>query len=143
MYCKNLLKRIKRNKPYFYCKELKQQIILSQCKNCLNRNVVRNSTIKNITTKRKLLENNRYSIFTNNLDKCYVCGKPKKDIHEIYGGSNRIRSIKNGFCLPLCRNCHQNEELIMELKIKMQKEYEKTHTRQEFIDIIGKNYIKE
>lgn len=59
------------------------------------------------------------------------------------GGSNRKRSIENRFVALICRNCHQNEKIITELKIKYQKEYEKTHTREEFIKLIGKSYIKE
>ena len=59
------------------------------------------------------------------------------------GGSNRKRSIENGFVTLICRNCHQNEKIIAKLKIKYQKKYEKTHTREEFIKLIGKSYIKE
>ena len=76
--------------------------------------------------------------------KCEFCGKYSKqlDPHEIFGGSNRKRSIKNKFIKLLCRECHSNEKIINQLRIDTQKEYEKTHTRQEFIDLIGKNYIR-
>lgn len=75
---------------------------------------------------------------------CEFCGKYSKrlDPHEIFGGSNRKRSIKNKFVKLLCRECHSNEKIINQLRIDTQKEYEKTHTRQEFIDLIGKNYIR-
>lgn len=75
---------------------------------------------------------------------CEICGKYSKrlDPHEIFGGSNRKRSIKNKFIKLLCRECHSSEEIINQLRIDTQKEYEKTHTRQEFIDLIGKNYIR-
>ena len=56
---------------------------------------------------------------------------------------NKIISIKNGLVVPLCRQCHSNENIIMELKAKMQKEYEKNYTRADFIKLIGKSYIKE
>ncbi len=74
---------------------------------------------------------------------CEVCGRYSKqlDSHEIYGGSNRKRSIKHKFVKLLCRKCHDNKEIIKQLRIDTQKEYEKTHTRQEFIDLIGKSYI--
>ena len=75
---------------------------------------------------------------------CENCGKFSKrlDPHEVYGGSNRKRSIKHKFVKLLCPECHSNEAIINQLRIDTQKEYEKTHTRQEFIDLIGKNYIR-
>lgn len=75
--------------------------------------------------------------------KCDYCHKyfEHLDPHEIYGGSNRKRSIKNGFIKLLCRKCHSNEEVLLQLKIDFQKEFEKTHTREEFIRLIGKSYI--
>lgn len=76
---------------------------------------------------------------------CEVCGKYSKqlDPHEIYGGSNRKRSIENKFVKLLCRKCHDDEDIIKQLRIETQKEYEKTHTRQGFINLIGKSCIKE
>lgn len=74
---------------------------------------------------------------------CEFCGKYSKrlDPHEIYGGSNRKRSIKHKFVKLLCRECHSNENIINQLKIDTQKEYEKTHTRAEFIAIVGRSYL--
>lgn len=74
---------------------------------------------------------------------CEFCGKFSKrlDPHEIYGGSNRKRSIAHKFVKLLCRECHSNENIINQLKIDTQKEYEKTHTRAEFIAIVGKSYL--
>ena len=144
MYCKNLLIRKKNYKPYFYCKALKKEIILPCDEKCSKAILKRNRGIKKVSEKQKQLEKNRFSIFTNNFEKCFYCGKSneKIDLHEIYGGSNRIRSIKNGFVVPLCRKCHSNEKIIMQLRIDMQKEYEKTHSRENFIKITGKSYIK-
>ena len=74
---------------------------------------------------------------------CECCGKvcKKLDPHEVYGGSNRKRSIKNKFIKLLCRECHSNEKVIAQLRIDTQKEYEETHTREEFIKLIGKSYL--
>ena len=76
--------------------------------------------------------------------KCEFCGKysDKLDPHEVYGGSNRKRSIKNKFVALLCRNCHDNQKVIEELRKKYQREYEKEHTREDFIKLIGKSYLK-
>lgn len=148
MYCKNLLKRQRKLKIVFYCKFYKRYINYRvDCKNCLNFNLVRNKPIKKKSNKQKQLEKNRYSIFTNDFTKCYYCHRKFKDdekfdLHEVYGGSNRTRSIKYGLVVPLCRICHSNEEIIQYLRIKLQIEFEKTHSRQEFIEITGKSYIK-
>lgn len=94
------------------------------------------------SSKLAKLERNRYSIFTDNFKVCYYCGIGRKlDIHEVYGGSNRQRSMKYGLCVPLCRYCHSNENVIKDLRKWCQREYEKTHTRDEFINLIGKSYL--
>lgn len=89
------------------------------------------------------LEKNRYSIFTDNYSVCYYCNnhRDQLDMHEVYGGSNRQRSMKYGLCVPLCRRCHSNETIIKDLRIWCQKKYEMDHTRDEFIKLIGKSYI--
>ena len=92
----------------------------------------------------------RYSIL-NNLNKCYFCNKPRQAIHEVFFGSNRQTSIKNGFCVGLCNEHHNmsdnsvhfNKEMDLKLKRLYQKEYEKNHSREEFIKLIGRNYLDE
>ena len=75
---------------------------------------------------------------------CEFCGKYSKrlDPHEIFGGSNRKRSIQHKFVKLICPKCHSNEAIINQLRKDTQKEYEKTHTRQEFINLIGKSYLR-
>lgn len=91
----------------------------------------------------------RYSIL-NNLDKCFFCGRPAECIHEVYfGTANRRISIENGFCAGLChrehnlsnKSVHKDREMDLKLKRAYQKEYMKTHTKEEFIKLIGKSYI--
>lgn len=60
----------------------------------------------NKSKKMTKLERNRTSVFTNELEHCYLCGKKKNDLHEVYGGHRRLNSIKYNFVLPLCRECH-------------------------------------
>ena len=74
---------------------------------------------------------------------CEFCGKYSKrlDPHEVYGGSNRKRSIKHKFVKLICPKCHSNDAIINQLRIDTQKEYMKTHTEEEFINLIGKSYI--
>ncbi len=96
----------------------------------------------------------RWSIL-NNLDYCYFCvkeDKPKEAecTHEVFFGPNRQISINNGFCVGLCHyhhnlgkkeSVHENRKMDLELKQLYQEQYEKTHTRSEFIKLIGKSYL--
>lgn len=102
----------------------------------------RNKPIKNRSVKQNKLERDRDKNLIKS-GKCEYCGKlcGKLDPHEVYGGSNRKRSIKYGFVKLLCRQCHNNENIIRDLRKRTQKEYEKTHTREEFIQIVGKSYL--
>ena len=105
------------------------------------------TTIKKKSKKLAKLEKNRFSIITKDLEHCYICrfqGKKvlRDDLHEVYEGANRKRSILNGLVVPLCRKHHQNEEILSELKVATQQKYELNHTRDEFIKLIGKSYIK-
>lgn len=143
MICSNLLKRSRKHEVVFYCKIKKEYINYKiDCENCSNFNLKRNKPITKRSKKQNKLERDR----DKNLIKsgcCGYCGKycGKLDPHEIYSGSNRKRSIKNGFVILLCRKCHENEEILLELKKKAQKEFEKNYSREEFIKLIGKSYL--
>lgn len=102
--------------------------------------------MRNKTSKLRKLENNRYSILTEDLEQCFICKKSPVDMHEIYGGCNRKVSMQNGFCVPLCREHHKlvtdyplNNKYLQE---KCQRKFEETHTRDEFMKLIGKNYLE-
>lgn len=101
------------------------------------------TTIKKKSKKLAKLERQR----DENLVKegiCEFCGNYSRhlDPHEVYGGSNRKRSIQHKFVKLICPKCHSNETIINQLRIDTQKEYEKTHTEEEFIKLIGKNYLR-
>lgn len=152
MSCKYFLVRTKKGKKYFYCKCKKIIINCQFCQKCTQKEY---KIYKKMNKKSKTLakiEKKRFSILTNDLEHCYTCKKlyeievKKDDIHEIFKGRNRIRSIKNGFCVPLCWKCHKRTEDDIEFLRKLQKEcqieYMKTHSKQEFLNIIDKSYIK-
>lgn len=40
--------------------------------------------IKQKSSKLAKLEKNRFSILTNNLEKCYFCSKKRKELHEVF-----------------------------------------------------------
>ena len=149
MNCKHITIRTKNNSKFFFCRLYKRQIPLNlmQCKNCKDFKQKEYKPIKKRTKKQAKLERNRFSIITEDLEHCYICTErgikniPKQDLHEVYGGSNRKISIKNGLVVPLCRKCHQDIDIIKYLRKFVQLEYEETHTREEFIKLIGKSYL--
>lgn len=103
--------------------------------------------MKQKSSKLAKLERSRFSIFTDDLETCIVCGMTATDMNEIFRGRNRQNSMKWGLCIPMCRRCHShltdNTELETKWKIKGQKkamEYYKMSV-EEFIEIFGKNYI--
>lgn len=82
---------------------------------------------------------------------CFVCGNPYSvQKHHIYGGGNRSVSEENGFWVYLCPRHHTrtiysvhgdpDHRLDKELKAMCQSVYERGHTRDEFIKLIGKSY---
>ena len=101
--------------------------------------------MKQRTNKLARLEKNRKSIITEDLTHCIICGNLKQHLHEVFYGRNRLNSIKYGMVMPICFNCHKtihnNIDMDMYYKMLFQKEYEKTHTRDEFISIFYKNYL--
>lgn len=94
------------------------------------------------------LERNRFSILTNDMDHCYVCGAIKNAVHEIYYGKNRLNSMKYGCCVPLCLNhhtghdgVHHNIDLDNKLKATCQRKFEEVYPELDFITIFYKNYL--
>lgn len=140
--CKHFRIRSEKYQKYFYCLQLKKRINVEKCSTCEFKNYKSQKKWKTRSKKLSKLERQRDKNLIKS-GKCDYCHKEFKhlDPHEIYGGSNRARSIKYGFVKKLCRKCHSNEEIIRQLKIDTQKEFEKTHTREEFIKIIGKSYL--
>ncbi len=85
------------------------------------------------------------------MDSCYFCGRTDWiEYHHVFGGANRKKSTKYGFIVPLCHWCHNepggvhhNREKSLILKREAQRKFEKTHSREEFMEIFGKSYIME
>lgn len=90
------------------------------------------------------------SILSENKE-CYYCGASFwLEMHHIYFGKNRSASEKHGFKCWLCEAHHRGycgvhgaggHFLDEKLKKECQAAYERTHTREEFVKIIGKNYL--
>lgn len=81
-------------------------------------------------------------------DVCIICGNHYAHLHEVYGGKNRQNSIKHNLQVRLCfdhhigeRGIHSNITFDIAIKQQTQREFELTHSREEFFSIIGKNYL--
>lgn len=109
-----------------------------------------------IKTKKKR-KHHSPSILQDKDHTCYLCilldgnHKLHRQLHEhhIFGGPNRIHSEENGLKVYLCpdhhltgkfavHNCKETMELLHKIG---QREFEKTHSREEFMEIFGRNYL--
>ena len=101
------------------------------------------------------------SIFTDDLNTCYVTGQSGHiERHHIFGASNRTRSTFYGFVVPLLAQIHPNgsqrsdkecrrltgmtiKQLDTRLKQECQKYYENElgKSREDWIREFGKNYL--
>lgn len=146
-YCIYIRKR--KNKPY--CKLKKEEILLYECKNCFYKEYKNNyphksGKIKNKSNKLAKLERKRFSVFTDDMNKCFLCNNPKDDIHELFRGRNRKNSMKYGMVLPLCRLCHSTVAEAVEFEDFWHKKgqlYFEEHfgSREEFIKVFRRNYL--
>ena len=93
-----------------------------------------------------------WSVFTDDLEHCYLTGTPYCHIHHIFPGARRKRSEKRGFVIPIAANLHEfgansihekpNEGLDLHLKRMAQAYYEKCYgTREDFIAEFGKSWL--
>lgn len=87
---------------------------------------------------------------------CYLCMMqgnyrvyPVVHEHHVYDGPNRRISEEHGFKCWLCLDhhiigpaaVHNSIDNMRILQRECQRIYEKTHTRQQFMDLIGRNYL--
>ena len=86
-----------------------------------------------------------------NEKECLVCGTPYGlHKHHIFFAGNRQVSERNGFTCYLCwqhhigpYGVHYDRELDKAIKRRCQAKYEETHTRAEFMALIGRNYLED
>ena len=147
MNCKNLKQKLNRK---LYCNKLKRKIKISECNNCKYKeySIKPNSTkLKTRTKKQSKLERNRFSILTNDLEHCIICGAKKDHLHEIFFGRNRANSIKYGLVIPLCSlhhiEMHKNKEWQEYWHIIAQKRFMEYYHKSsdDFIGIFKINYL--
>lgn len=159
------------------CRKLKKIINIKDCANCVYKEYKIHTKTKNAvqkpvksglsaeklqnsakaakklqkSSKLRKLEKNRFSLFTDDLDYCYLCPKDKehrksKDhLHEVIFGKNRQNSMKYGLVLPLCENhhrlMHSDSTLQLEYKKRGQALFNKAYPDLNFIVIFHENYL--
>lgn len=81
---------------------------------------------------------------------CFICGSTQwLEEHHVFGGANRKNSEKYGLKVWLCHlhhneppfGVHHNAENMLKLKQAAQMKFELTHSRKEFMQLFGKNYL--
>lgn len=98
------------------------------------------------------------SIMAGEKGECFLCAKLHGDYtekyterhHVFFGGGLRDVSEQNGFTCNLCINHHRegpqavhgNKDMREYLCRLFQEKYEETHTREDFMKLIGKDYFK-
>lgn len=157
MKCKNHRIRSKKGIKYGYCIKYKKEVPLF-CKECDVIEYKEQKTLKSRTNKQAKKEKERFSIIYTDLTKCCECGLKTGDFdkrinqytriekNEVFEGSYRQVSIRLGMIAPLCIFCHKqfHKDILgmnLSYKVKFEKEYLKTHTREEFIKTFGQDYI--
>lgn len=112
---------------------------------------------KNPSKKRRM--KHKASILQEKDGRCYLCMKLHNDYsfkftqehHVYFGRGQREISEAEGFKVHLCLDhheytggpeaVHKNHETSLLIQQDMQRKYEETHTRAEFMRLIGRSYI--
>lgn len=90
------------------------------------------------------------SVFTDDMEHCYFTGAAPVERHHIFGGSNRSRSERYGFVIPLRPDLHPNgvfagsdaKDIDVKLKQMAQTYYEENiGSREQFRSEFGKSYL--
>lgn len=146
--CSYLRVRHKRGELYYYCIKT-SKIVLKTCYiECLDKEYKQYKKLKQKTSGQKALEDSRYSILQDNLNKCFFCSNKSTDWHELLKGKNRKNAIKWGLCVRICRSCHTKTEtdskFYQEGRILAQKTWQDYYKKNEedFIKEFERNYLK-
>ena len=107
-------------------------------------------------TRAKRRKKHKQSILQKKDGRCYLCMmdgdssiKPVLHKHHIFGGPRREASEAEGLYVYLCidhhvtgtKAVHVNADASRRLKQIGQQEWEKTHTRGEWMKLMHKNYL--
>lgn len=99
--------------------------------------------IKKKSKKLAKKERERFSILQEDKNKCFLCSSSnvKIDKHEAFGGRNRQLSMQYGLIYYLCRECHSEAEIKIEIKNYL-KEYARKIFEKEYPKLNFKEIFK-
>lgn len=137
MQCKYLKIRTKKGIKYGYCTLYKKEVGF-KC-NCTEKEYKTYKPINKRTNRLNKIEKSRYSIIYQDLNKCCVCGKNKDNLHEVFYGSYRIKSIEYGCVIPLCfehhRLIHDNKDMDLKYKKMFENKFKEFYPNLNFNEI--------
>ena len=96
------------------------------------------------------------SIIQQRPGECYLCERlgivrywTYLERHHVFGGPDKKISEEYGFTVRLCvehhregpDGVHRNADMMRLLQRDVQRAYEKTHSREEFFQLMGRNYL--
>ena len=88
----------------------------------------------------------RHSILTDDLTVSFLSGRPTEDVHHcVFGRGRRKMAEREGFIVGLTHEehmlVHSDRNLQLYFIRLCQVEYEKTGSREQWIRLVGKNYL--
>lgn len=89
------------------------------------------------------------SILTDQMDFCYICGRPYPEKHHVLFGKNHKMADKYKLLIPLCNVHHRDskegvhfkKELDTKLKQMAQEKFEKLYGHEKWMEIFQENYL--
>ncbi|MDO4647950.1 MAG: hypothetical protein Q4B26_04805 [Eubacteriales bacterium] len=107
---------------------------------------------------KKKRKKHKDSIMQHKDRRCYLCMKLEDNDtyhtvlheHHAFGGANRDNSEAEGLKVYLCVNhhvngpaaVHNNQKNMRLIQQDAQRAYERTHSREEFMELFGRNYLE-
>lgn len=148
MKCKYFKIRKKKGNIYYYCALKKKEVTFSCYQECDKKEYKVYNAIRKRTYKLAKKEKKRFSIIYQDLSKCCVkgCITPfyQVELNEIFEGSYRNRSIKNGAVCPMCKMHHDlfHKDILFNLKYKIlfQQHFIEKYSLEWFIKTFGQDY---
>ena len=85
------------------------------------------------------------SILTNDMDYCFLCGKPRQHIHHCMNAANPKKTEKYGLLIPVCSKCHSwihdKDDNMKFVRQIAQRKFEEKYSRELWMEEFGKNYL--
>lgn len=107
--------------------------------------------ISRIHDMKHIKDSERYSILTDDLTHCIICGRGNVNLHEIFSGRNRQNSKDYGLVIPLCQELHHNQVECKGIHFEPelrdywhkvgQKAFEEKYD-EDFLSIFRRNYLE-